>query len=209
MRSLLAVPAAIGVLALVAACGSGSGGGSQGPSTSLPPSASTAHTPIFPAGPGPAGGHEVVQGPASIVVSSGFEQQGDPAQQSKSTSVSFVSSEQAQGKRVAIVVSWSNGKDAKTAKQEAQAFRGQLLDVEHVGDLRMVRVSWPGLHDAYQFAYTDHNVTPAAKTLVLMGESASGQYVSVTAKSPAALVQSQHVAAVCGSLRLHGASSTT
>ena len=72
----------------------------------------------------------------------------------------------------------------------------------------MVRVAWPGLRDAYQVSYTDHSVSPAAQTFVLMGETSSGQYVSVTAKTPPALAGPAHVTAVCGSLRVNDTSTT-
>lgn len=211
MRRMLVVTATVSVLLSVAGCGGSSGGAdkSVAPSTALPPSARSTEKPIFPASDGPGGAERVTHGPVSLAVPPTFEQQGDAVKQSTSTTVTYGSTRREGTQRVAIGVTWSNSKDGKSAKQEAQAFRGQLLDVEHVKDLRMVKVSWPGLQDAYQFAYTDHNVSPGMQTLVLMGEDAGGQYISVTAKSPASLKAPLQVESICGSLRLAKASSGT
>lgn len=211
MRRLLVVTATASLLLSVAGCGGSSGGAdkSVAPSTALPSSATSAGKPIFPASEGPTGADRVTHGPVSIVMPSTFEQQGDAAEQSKSTTMTYVSKRRQGTQRVAIGVTWSTTKDTKSAKQEAQAFRGQLLDVEHVKDLRMVKVTWPGLRDAYQFAYTDHNVSPGMQTLVLMGSTSDGQYVSVTSKAPKALVEPLHVTAVCGSLRTAAAKHDT
>lgn len=204
MRRLLLVTFTASVVLAAAGCGSGSGSaeGSAAPSTSLPPSATSTGKPLFPVSKGPSGAQRVAPGPVSIAMPSSFEQQGAAVRQTKSSTVTYASSRRAGTQRVAIGVTWSNTKDTKSAKQEAQVFRGQLLDVEHVKDLQMVKVTWPGLRDAYQFAYTDHNVSPGMQTLVLMGETAGGQYVSVTAKAPQALVEPLHVPAICGSLRV-------
>ncbi|MFC6708039.1 hypothetical protein [Flexivirga alba] len=207
MRRLLVAAAAMGVVLAAAGCGGNSAG--AGPSTALPPSATSTGKPIFPASKGPSGASRVTHGPLSIAMPSTFEQQGDAVRQSKSTTVTYASTRREGSQRVAIGVTWSNTKDTKSAKQEAQAFRGQLLDVEHVKDLRMVKVSWPGLRDAYQFAYTDHNVSPGMQTLVLMGSTADGQYVSVTAKAPSALVEPLQVTDICGSLQAGAATSGT
>ncbi|GGB47450.1 hypothetical protein GCM10011492_43280 [Flexivirga endophytica] len=203
MKRLLGIPAALGVIVLAAGCGGGSSDtpASVTPSTSLPRSAAKATKPIFPPSSGPAGADRVTHGPVSIAMPSTFDKQGDEVKQSKSTTVTYASSRREGKQRVAIGITWSASEHTKSAKQEAQAFRGQLLDVEHVKDLRMVRVTWPGLRDAYQFAYTDHNVSPGMQTLVLMGTTSTGQYVSVTAKAPHALADPLDVDAICGSLR--------
>lgn len=201
--------ATVSVVLIAAGCGSGSGGAadSAAPSTSLPPSVSSAGTPIFAVSQGPHGAHRAAHGPVSIAMPSSFEKVGDANRQSKSTTVTYGSTRRAGQQRVAIGVTWSTSKDPKSAQQEAQAFRGQLLDVDHVKDLRMVRVTWPGLRDAYEFAYTDHNVSPGMRTLVLMGTTGTGEYVSVTAKAPPALLDPLEVAAICGSLRVGTASA--
>ncbi|HWC22385.1 MAG TPA: hypothetical protein VG502_08820 [Flexivirga sp.] len=204
MKRLLATTATVSVLMLAAGCGGGSGGAdrSAAPSTSLPPSATSTGKPIFPASNGPSGAGRVTQGPLSIAMPSAFEQQGDETKQSKATTVTYASTRKEGSQRAAIGLTWSTTQHTKSAKQEAQAFRGQLLDVEHVKDLRMVQVAWPGLREAYQFAYTDHNVSPGVQTFVLMGSTGDGQYVSVTAKAPPALVGPLDIEAVCGSLRM-------
>lgn len=203
MRRLPVTTAVVGTLLLAAGCGGTSGGsGSPAtPSTALPPSATSAGKPIFPASDGPSGAGRVIRGPVSIAMPSTFEQQGDQVRQSRSTTVTYASTRREGGQRVAIGMTWSHGEDTKSAEQEAKAFRGQLLDVEHVKDLRMVKVAWPGLRAAYQFAYTDHNVSPGVQTFVLMGSTAAGQFVSVTAKAPPSLVGPLQVETICGSLR--------
>lgn len=202
--------ATVSVVLGVAGCGGSSGGADNtaAPATSLPPSATSTGKPIFPATQGPEGAQRVTRGPVSIAMPSSFEQQGDETKQSKSTTVTYASTRKEGGQRAAIGVTWSTTEHAKSAQQEAKAFRGQLLDVEHVKDLRMVQVSWPGLRDAYQFAYTDHNVSPGLRTLVLMGSTSTGQFISVTAKTPPPLVAPLGVENICGSLRSKTTSSS-
>lgn len=208
MKRLLVVAATASVVLGVSGCGGSSGGtdNTAAPATSLPPSASSTGKPIFPSSQGPTSAERVTQGPVSIAIPSSFEQQGEETEQSRSTTVTYASTRKEGGQRAAIGVTWSTAKHTKSAQQEAEAFRGQLLDVEHVKDLRMVRVSWPGLRDAYQFAYTDHNVSPGLQTLVLMGSTSTGQFISVTAKTPPPLVGPLDVENICGSLRPNKAS---
>lgn len=201
--------AVVSVALAVAGCGgsSGSTGNSAAPATSLPPSATSAGKPIFPASSGPSGAVRASYGPLSIAMPATFQKLGDATRQSTSTTVTYASTRRDGQQRVAVGLTWSNSKDQKSAQQEAQAFRGQLLDVDHVKDLRMVRVTWPGLRDAYQFSYTDHNVSPGLQALALMGSTGTGQFISVTAKAPPALVQPLDVEAICGSLRVGEAST--
>ncbi|TWP35952.1 hypothetical protein [Leekyejoonella antrihumi] len=131
-----------------------------------------------------------------------MKQKGQPSRQDKGTTTLFVSTTSYHGQYAAVAVTLSNGKDVMSAAQEAESFHGQLVDVEHVPALKVAEATWPGLTGTYQFTFLDPSVTPSLKSVVLMGETSDGRFVSVTAKAPPTLFDSINLVHVVATTRV-------
>lgn len=137
-----------------------------------------------------------------------MKQKGPARQLGKGMSTLFVSTTSYHGQYAALAVTLSNGRDAMSAAQEAESFRSQLADVEHVPALKVAKTTWPGLTVAYQFTYMDFAMPPL-ETVVLMGETSTGLFVSATANAPPTLFDSINMVRIVATTRVDASVSTS